>query len=54
MNNPNNSHFLMAQIKTIEMFMNYPRLLIAKYDNEDFLKQEAEKEKFLFQNINNN
>lgn len=41
----------MAQIKTIDMFKSYPQTLISKYNHEDFVMQEAEKEKILLQNI---
>lgn len=51
LNNPNSNHFLMAQIKTIDMFKSYPRLLIDKFDNLDFMEQEALKEKALIENI---
>ena len=33
------------------MFKNYPRLLIDKFDNLDFMEKEALKEKALLENI---
>jgi len=41
----------MAQIKTIEMMKEYPQILIDKYNREDELKAEVEKEENLLNQI---
>jgi hypothetical protein len=42
----------MAQIKTIDMMKNYPSILIDKFNHEEYLKQELEKEKYLLNQLN--
>ena len=41
----------MAQIKTIDMFKDYPRLLINQFNQADYLAKELEKEQILLQKI---
>lgn len=50
MYNPNNSHFLMAQIKTIERFINYPDVLIERLNIKEQIEEDAAKEK-LYNNL---
>ena len=51
MNNPNNSHFLMAQIKTIESFIEYPNILIERLNIQEKIKEDAAKEKLYNNNL---
>jgi hypothetical protein len=41
----------MAQIKTIDGFKDYPRTLIEKFNQDDYLAKELEKEQILLQKI---
>ena len=50
MSNPNNNHFLMAQIKTIESFINYPDVLIERLNIKDKIEEDKAKEK-LYNNL---
>lgn len=43
----------MAQIKTIDMFMNYPKILIAELDRQEELAIEQEQEEKLLKEIKN-
>ncbi|WP_419978427.1 hypothetical protein [Aliarcobacter butzleri] len=44
MNNPNNNHFIMAQIKTIEEFLNYPNILIDRLNIQEQIAEDKAKE----------
>lgn len=50
MNNPNNSHFLMAQIKTIESLIDYPNVLIERLNIREKIEEDEAKEK-LYNNL---
>lgn len=50
MNNPNNNHFLMAQIKTIDSFIDYPNILIDRLNTQERIEEDQAKEK-LYNNI---
>lgn len=45
MSNPNNNHFLMAQIKTIDSFIKYPDILIERLNIMAQIKEDEAKEK---------
>ena len=45
MNNPNNNHFLMAQIKTIDSFIDYPNILIDRLNTQERIEEDQAKEK---------
>lgn len=50
MNNPNSNHFLMAQIKTIDSFIDYPNILIDRLNMQERIEEDQAKEK-LYNNI---
>jgi len=45
MGNPNYSHFLIAQIKTIEQFKSYPEVLIYNLEQEEAIQEDEAKAK---------
>gem|GEM_PF-3290146 len=52
MGNPNYSHFLIAQIKTIEQFKSYPDVLIYNLEQEEKITEDEAKAKLYHTNIN--
>ena len=51
MSNPNSNHFLMAQIKTIDSFIDYPNTLIANLNRQEQIEEDAAKEKLYNNNL---